>query len=562
MRIKLLFSHRRHRVAMVVFGMVTFLFPIWADAQNVIRMRRINETEWKEGPLDSNSVDWSLFPRAYGILADERLMYPVDASDWPVKVGPERQLFVDNYLVAESTFVKRTVHQPVKDSRNPIMVAREPWEQTKKVIILQTLRDPDTGKFRMWYTSWVQFKYPGTDIRGRMPTLYAESEDGIHWERPKLGLLEHDGSKDNNWVIYGRMYGLIHEPDAVDSERRYLAAVLHEPPYVEVEGLYLYASPDGLRWQRIREKPIIILLHKDRRFPLQGIGDTTIVRYDSLLKLYVTEAKIPMRRVDDKNYGNFNPTFRARGICTSEDLIHWSRLRMTLYPDGQDDADAQFYGNVTFVYESMWLGMLRVFHHARTGWKQVDVELTTSRDGLNWERAGNREIFLPLGDEDSWERDYTDPSNNGPLLVGDELWFFYRGSRNLVPEKKAGLGVGGHDWEFAVGLAKLRRDGFVSIDAADQPGTLVTRPLTIQGDRLHINAAVAPGGEIRVGLLDYEGKPIRGYTTEACSRITGDSTDVKVDWGRSDLDSVIESHEHVRLKFEMRKAQLYSFWVD
>ena len=66
-----------------------------------------------------------------------------------------------------------------------------------------------------------------------------------------------------------------------------------------------------------------------------------------------------------------------------------------------------------------------------------------------------------------------------------------------------------------------------------------------------------------MGLLDFEGEPIEGYTMEECSPITGDATDMKVSWpGGPDLASALESNEHVRLKLEMRKAQLYSFWID
>ena len=32
---------------------------------------------------------------------------------------------------------------------------------------------------------------------------YAESEDGIHWEKPKLGIIDVGGSKQNNVVFDG-----------------------------------------------------------------------------------------------------------------------------------------------------------------------------------------------------------------------------------------------------------------------------------------------------------------------------------------------------------------------
>ena len=35
----------------------------------------------------------------------------------------------------------------------------------------------------------------------REVTCYAESKDGIHWEKPNLGLVDWEGSKDNNIIL-------------------------------------------------------------------------------------------------------------------------------------------------------------------------------------------------------------------------------------------------------------------------------------------------------------------------------------------------------------------------
>ena len=59
-------------------------------------------------------TDQSLFPQAYGILGNEHLMFPVDMSDWPVKIDSSHQLFVDDYLIASTENIRRTVHQAKK----------------------------------------------------------------------------------------------------------------------------------------------------------------------------------------------------------------------------------------------------------------------------------------------------------------------------------------------------------------------------------------------------------------------------------------------------------------
>ena len=107
------------------------------------------------------------------------------------------------------------------------------------------------------------------------------------------------------------------------------------------------------------------------------------------------------------------------------------------------------------------------------------MELTASRDGRHWYRVGNREEIIPLGSEREWDTDYHDPLWE-PVLVNDELWIYYRSGKLRRNETR----------RYDLGLAKLRRDGFVSLDADQRIGTLLTRPLSFAGRTLFVNAAV------------------------------------------------------------------------
>jgi hypothetical protein len=119
------------------------------------------------------------------------------------------------------------------------------------------------------------------------------------------------------------------------------------------------------------------------------------------------------------------------------------------------------------------------------------------------------------------------------------------------------------DWKFALGLAKLRRDGFVSIDASDTPGTLTTRPLSFAGKTLHVNAAVEKDGELRVARLKTDGTALEGHGMEDCIPFRGDSPDAVVSWKhQNDQGTVKETSEHVRLEFQLRRARIYAFWID
>jgi hypothetical protein len=113
---------------------------------------------------------------------------------------------------------------------------------------------------------------------------------------------------------------------------------------------------------------------------------------------------------------------------------------------------------------------------------------------------------------------------------------------------------------YAMGLAKLRRDGFASMDAGQGEGTLTTRPLSFNGKHLFVNVE-CPEGALRVGLLDEENRPIAPFTLENCVPVETDSTLCHVTWKNAgDVQRL--SGRPIRLRFTLTKGKLYSFWVS
>lgn len=53
----------------------------------------------------------------------------------------------------------------------------------------------------------------------------------------------------------------------------------------------------------------------------------------------------------------------------------------------------------------------------------------------------------------------------------------------------------------------LRLDGFVSVNAPYSGGEVLTRPLTLQGDRLQLNYATSAVGSVKVEVTDPRGNP-------------------------------------------------------
>ena len=109
------------------------------------------------------------------------------------------------------------------------------------------------------------------------------------------------------------------------------------------------------------------------------------------------------------------------------------------------------------------------------------------------------------------------------MLHGDELWFFYTGIkyRDTPPNPDPKRG--------AICLAVLRPDGFISLDAGTDPGTLLTRPLVVAGEKLFVNIDAAKGG-LEVTALDGAGR-----TVAVSEPIIGDKLRAEVQWKSGDL---------------------------
>ena len=107
----------------------------------------------------------------------------------------------------------------------------------------------------------------------------------------------------------------------------------------------------------------------------------------------------------------------------------------------------------------------------------------------------------------------------------------------------------------------LRLDGFASLGAPLKGGTALTKPLVFEGDRLEINFSTSAGGSMRVEVQDTQGKPIPGFMLDDCHLQYGDQLDRIVSWKSGTDVSKLEG-KPVRLRFELKDADLYSFRFD
>ena len=135
---------------------------------------------------------------------------------------------------------------------------------------------------------------------------------------------------------------------------------------------------------------------------------------------------------------------------------------------------------------------------------------------------------------------------NQPLVEGDEIRLYYGG----FTDYHTGEGKG------AIGLATLRKDGFASLDAGSEMGTVTTRPLIGSERELRMNADASEGW-VKVEVLDSAGSVIEGYGQDDCNPLSDDAVNQKVTWGsRSELP---ETNGSLRFRFLLVNAALYSF---
>jgi hypothetical protein len=348
-------------------------------------------------------------------------------------IRDRKQLFLDDgFLVETATRVRRVMHQPVKHAGNPVMRADESWERGSGINGGTILHDE--GQWRMWHLPSLATVHGST-----APVAYATPDDGIHWQKPDLGLVAFESSKKNNLIMESALAHRWHShggkvlkdpPQAQsDPNRRYKMLLTVIRQTTPRWGFMVAFSPDGIHWT-VEPEPIVV----DYR----------------------------------KHYGAFNTAFY-------DDMIH--------------------------IYYAGW-----------------------GRDGV------------------AEGMDAIEPGTKSSLAAGAP------GTRPR-----------------SVGLARLRLDGFISLDAGVLPGRVTTWPVVFEGSRLELNVdarrivrSESVDHGVRVEITDPLGHVVPGYGFEDCDPIREDNVRHRVTRrGRDDVGAL--AGRPVRLRFHLCYARLYAF---
>ena len=437
-----------------------------------------------------------------------------------VNIGSRLEPFFDDYLIGGmSGDVRLHLHRP--KPQEVVLVTGEPWEGNTSAYYT-IFKDDD--KYRMYYrgADWDTAK---RKAKHREVTCYAESEDGIHWVKPKLGLFEFNGSKANNIVWDGlgtHCFTVFKDANPnVKPEARYKAISRGRVAKTSnryKSGLFIYQSPDGIRWKMIKKEPVI----------LKGAFDSqNLAFYDTERGLYVDYHRW------------FNNGLRDIMTCTSKDYVNWTEpvpLRI------KEKKKEHLYTNAIQPYDRaphIYLGF-PTRYLPKEG-QRVEPTFMTSRDGLNFNRWSD-----PVIPESA-------PKDRKGNRSNYMAWGLFQ-----LPGNPNEYSVYASEAYYEGPDSRLRRftyrtDGFVSARSGKEGGLLTTKPIQFKGSKLVLNYAAKSGGGLRVQVRDAKSNKVLIESKP----LTGNKIKGAVAWARGKSLKGLAGRS-VRLQFHLKDVDLYS----
>ncbi|MCC6443773.1 MAG: hypothetical protein IT210_10010 [Armatimonadetes bacterium] len=447
---------------------------------------------------------------------------PAEQQNAPLSLGSRRELFVDRWLIEEMQDARLLLHCP--ERREAAFVCDAPWEDDIAGFY-SVFQDSET--VRLYYRASI----PDRSNEDLVVFALAESDDGgLSFRRPELGLVEFKGSKRNNILHIGEP-PFVPPPAFKDTNPACPPDQRYKGLSARWRKLFAMASADGLRWRPLSEDPV----------EMEGTFDTVNTAFwDSRAGCY----RCYTRYFEDLD----GPSpVRAIQSATSPDFIHWSSVRHNRYDDPY--ADMQLYTNSSLPCpgaEHFYIAFPNRFVEDRTPdpdhpYPGVnDALFMASRDGEAWTRYPEAWVRPGL-DRLNWTE-----RNNYPTwgIIETSLseWSLYISERYRHP------GVPGRLRRLSV-----RPHGFVSLHANYSGGSVLTRPFTFAGSRLHLNYSASAAGSVRIALCGVSGAPLDGCDITDTPPLYGDALDEPIPWDLSAFRG-----RPVRLRFELKDADIFA----
>jgi len=460
----------------------------------------------------------------------------------PLELGDRRELFVDSFLIAQLDNVSLQLAKPQR--AEVVLKFDQPWEYASGfVTVLQ-----DGGTYRLYHRGGSRDSSGKYDDSAEV-TAYAESRDGIHWEKPNLDLPARDRTKGGNIILGAGQYRVSHNfspmidgRTGVPPEERF-KAVGGKGPTGKPGGLYRYVSGDGIHWKLHSAEPLFV------GYALDSLNVLTWLPQEQCYAVYLrtwSEGGTPEQ-----------PKFkgiRTISRSTSKDFVHWTKPEAMTFGDAPLE---HLYTNNTQPYFRAphllvalpfryWPDRQVYSNEQQKAWNVsptqmkglTDAVFMTSRGGTRYDRTFLESFIRPGLDERAWHARETQPSN-GIVQTGPCEMSFYVINHYTLPSA--------HLTRYV-----LRLDGFASAHAGYTPGTLLTKPFTFSGAQLTLNFSTSAAGNILVEILD-ENQQVLATSIG----LIGDEIERVVTW-KPDFHLASLAGKPIQLRFTLKDADLYA----
>ncbi len=488
----------------------------------------------------------------------------------------------DDYSIPFFDNLQLSMEAPQKYPGNPVLKLGRPGEPDEWQIGYYGTVLRINGKFRMWYIAEARETYInplwGGGLIKENPGerfAYAESDDGIHWLKPDLGLTDFRGSRHNNLVSLPKGFRGYHvmvryEPEEPDPTRRYkiLCRIMKFGDFKVPKrwvsgkgGAYIpFYSPDGLHWRVADE-----ILGPDKKSFLPQYAMVDWLEGTGLYKwqgMYYVNGQ-GGRTAAMPPYGRHVQTFR------SPDFVHWSRTQTMSFARGGQyrrpttakeafigappiDNEQTHEGASVFDRGNVLLGITGMWHGTKE-WTDVTQELgfIVSNDGLHFREPQPDFIFAHVG-ERGRDWDFAGiAQGQGMENVGDKTYFWYEGPMDQREGPRSGLPILP---EGGIGLLVLDRDRFGSLSTRDpdQDGTCISSEIELRKPvGLWVNAeGLGPDSPLRFTLLDRAERPVPGYSGGRSAIVQQSGLRVPVIWPAGDRLPAFPGPVKLQITFE------------
>ncbi len=469
------------------------------------------------------------------ILSSE--LHCAQSADAPLELGSRRELFVDSFLIDRREGTSLRLQRPV--DTGPVLKFDHPWEGAFSGY---TTIIHDGDLYRMYYRGMPMVAGDGS---ANASACYAESRDGVNWEKPTFDFFPtEDGAPTNRLIAHTAMVAHNFSPFLDKNPAAKPAERFKAIGGTKNSGLVGWVSADGVHWKKLQDKPV---------FTAEGwvFDSQNVVFWSEAEQQYCLYYRVVPNKV------------RAIARATSPDFVNWSEPVVMTYSDTQTSQPSQqLYTNQTHPYyraPHIYLSTAARFMPGRRVITDAQAEaigavkkyigdvsdavLMTTRGDARYDRTFLSALIRPGLGAENWVSRTNYPALNIVQTSDTEMSLYV-------------------NQNYAQPTAQLRRyvfriDGLASLYAPHTGGTMTTKPLTFTGKELAINFATSAAGSVTIEILDAAGQVIEGFAKSDCDALIGNEIDRVATWnGSSDVSSLVG--KPIRLRFELVDADVFA----